>query len=108
MTQDTVIDLARSAVFVVLKVSAPMLLASLTIGLVISLIQTITSIQEATLSFVPKLLVIMLMLVLTGGWMFQTIEEFTVELFNNFGNYIHESASATGSLSVLAYMFRLL
>ena len=89
MTQDTVIDLARSAVFVVLKVSAPMLLASLTIGLVISLIQTITSIQEATLSFVPKLLVIMLMLVLTGGWMFQTIEEFTVELVNNFGNYIH-------------------
>lgn len=91
MNQATVIDIARETVNIILKVSAPMLLASLVVGPIVSLLQTITSIQEATLTFVPKLLVILLMLVLTGGWMMQTIVEFTVTLFNNFGNYVHEA-----------------
>ena len=65
MSADKVIDISRETVMLILKLSAPMLLASLVVGLIISLIQTITSIQEQTLTFVPKLIVTMLMLVLT-------------------------------------------
>lgn len=106
MTQETVIDMMRNAVFIILEVSAPMLLASLIIGLVVSLIQTLTSIQEATLSFVPKLLVIMLMLILTGSWMLTTIGDYTKDLFSNFGNYIHENTEA-GFMSILPYLMKL-
>ena len=91
MSVGDVIDITSQAIWLIIKCSAPMLLASLVVGLIVSLLQTITSIQEATLTFVPKLLVILLMLVLTGGWMMQTIVEFTVTLFNNFGNYVHEA-----------------
>ena len=69
MSVDRVIDISRETVMLILKLSAPMLLASLVVGLIISLIQTITSIQEQTLTFVPKLIVTMLMLVLTGSWL---------------------------------------
>lgn len=90
MNQDTVLDIARETVSLIVKLSAPLLLASLVVGLVISLIQTITSIQEQTLTFVPKLLVTMLVLILTGGWMLTVLSEFTIELFSGFGRYIYE------------------
>ena len=80
MSADKVIDISRETVMLILKLSAPMLLASLVVGLIISLIQTITSIQEQTLTFVPKLIVTMLMIVLTGSWMMTSLAEFTTEL----------------------------
>ena len=101
MSQDTVIDIARETVSLIIKLSAPMLLASLVVGLVISLIQTITSIQEQTLTFVPKLLVTMLMILLTGGWMMTILAEFTTELFSGFGDYIYESTGFIGYFGLL-------
>ena len=88
MSIDTVIDIARETVMIILKVSAPMLLASMVVGLVISVFQTITSIQEQTLTFVPKLIVTLLMVVLTGGWIMNTIAEFATRLFQSFGRFI--------------------
>jgi len=88
MSVDTVIDIARETVMIILKVSAPMLLASMVVGLVISVFQTITSIQEQTLTFVPKLIVTLLMVVLTGGWIMNTIAEFATRLFQSFGRFI--------------------
>ena len=88
MSIDTVIDIARETVMIILKVSAPMLLASMVVGLIISVFQTITSIQEQTLTFVPKLIVTLLMVVLTGGWIMHTVAEFATRLFQNFGNFI--------------------
>ncbi len=82
MSQDTVIDIARETVSLIIKLSAPMLLASLVVGLVISLIQTITSIQEQTLTFVPKLLVTMLMILLTGGLMMTILAVFYMVIFS--------------------------
>lgn len=96
MSQDKVIDIARETVMLILKLSAPMLLVSLVVGLVISLIQTVTSIQEQTLTFVPKLLVTMLMIVLTGGWMMTSLSEFTIRLFSGFGEFIYEAAGFIG------------
>lgn len=88
MNIDVVIDIARQTLLVIVKASAPMLIVSLVVGLVVSIFQTITSIQEQTLTFVPKLIAIFLVLMLTGSWMFKIINDFTVELFSNFGTYI--------------------
>jgi flagellar biosynthetic protein FliQ len=88
MTEGQVVDVAKATLWIIIKVSAPLLLVSLIVGLTISIFQTVTSIQEQTLTFVPKLLAIFLMIMLTGNWMMKTIVEFMTELFKNFGNYL--------------------
>ena len=88
MTQATVIDIAREVVWVIVKTAAPMLIISLVIGLLISIFQTITSIQEQTLTFVPKFLAIMLVIVLCGGWMLNNMSDLFVELMANIPQYI--------------------
>jgi flagellar biosynthetic protein FliQ len=84
-----VIDIARQALFLVLKAAAPMLITSLLVGLVVSILQTVTSIQEQTLTFVPKLIAVFLVLMLVGNWIMSIITGFTVELFSNFSYYIN-------------------
>ncbi len=88
MTEATVIDIAREVVWVIVKTSAPMLIVSLVVGLVISIFQTITSIQEQTLTFVPKFLAIMLVMVICGGWMLNNMTELFVELMESIPTYI--------------------
>lgn len=88
MTVDNVVDIARSTLWIIIKVSAPMLGVSLIVGLIISIFQTITSINEQTLTFVPKLLSIFLVLVLAGAWILNNLTSFTTELFRNFSLYI--------------------
>lgn len=89
MTEATVIDIAREVVWVIVKTSAPMLIVSLVVGLVISIFQTITSIQEQTLTFVPKFLAIMLVMVICGGWMLNNMTELFVELMESIPTYIN-------------------
>lgn len=88
MTADMVVDIARQALWVIIKAGAPMLIVSLIIGLVVSIFQTVTSIQEQTLTFVPKLLGIFLVLMIFGSWILSVLTDFTVELFSNFSMYI--------------------
>ena len=87
MTEELLMDIFAQALVTVLKLSAPLLLVSLAIGLIISLFQTLTSIQETTLTFVPKLVGVFVVLMLTGAWLLKTLEEFTRELFI-FSSYI--------------------
>ncbi len=68
MDENTLVTLLVETLYLIIKVSAPMLLVSLVVGLVISILQTVTSIQEQTLTFVPKLLSIFLVLMLSGNW----------------------------------------
>jgi flagellar biosynthetic protein FliQ len=89
MNDTVIIDIARQAVYLVLKASAPMLIASLVVGLIVSILQTVTSIQEQTLSFVPKLIAVFLVLILAGSWILNSLKEYTVELFTNFSYYIN-------------------
>ena len=70
-----VLDLSREVIWTIVKVSAPLLIISLILGLIVSVLQTITSIQEQTLTYVPKFLAIMLVLVLFGGWMLNSVSE---------------------------------
>lgn len=88
MSQDVVIDIAREALWVVVKSSAPMLIVSLIVGLIISIFQTVTSIQEQTLTFVPKLLSIFIVILIWGSWIMNNIVVFFIELCQNFSLYI--------------------
>lgn len=88
MTEDTVVSITMATVWLILKVSAPPLLISLVVGLLISIFQTVTSIQEQTLTFVPKFLAILLSIVLCGNWIMQNIVAYMNELCANFSIYI--------------------
>ena len=89
MTIDAVLDITRDALFLIIKVSLPVLLVSLCVGLVVSIFQTVTSIQEQTLTFVPKIVCVFLSLVIFGNWMMNAMVEFMVSLWSNFGLYMH-------------------
>lgn len=91
MGVDQVVDLAREMLMVILKASAPMLLVSLVVGLLISIFQTVTSIQEQTLTFVPKLIAIFLVLILCGGWIMSITTDFMVTLCRSFSEFIRYS-----------------
>lgn len=88
MTVDEVTAIASSALFLVIKVAAPVLLVSLVVGLVISIFQTVTSIQEQTLTFVPKVISIFLALILMGNWMLTELSGFMVDLWSDFSRYV--------------------
>lgn len=88
MTEDMVVDITKQAIYIILKSSAPLLIVSLVVGLIISIFQTVTSIQEQTLTFVPKLIAIFLIVMLCGNWIMNNAVQFFVELMNNLQLYI--------------------
>ncbi|MBP5532922.1 MAG: flagellar biosynthesis protein FliQ [Lachnospiraceae bacterium] len=88
MSEEMVVTLLRETLYLIIKVSAPMLLVSLVVGLVISILQTVTSIQEQTLSFVPKLISIFLVIMIAGNWILSSIVEYMEYLFENFNTFI--------------------
>ena len=81
MATATVIDLGRQALWTIALVSAPLLLVALGVGLFIGIIQAATSINEMTLSFIPKLIAMALALLLFGSWMLVTLVDFTRSIF---------------------------
>ncbi len=87
MSIDVVMDITRDALFLIIKVSLPILLVSLCVGLIISIFQTVTSIQEQTLTFVPKIVCVFLALILFGNWMMNSMIEYMTLLWSNFGLY---------------------
>jgi len=82
MDEVTVLEVGREALFVILKVSAPIMLAGLGIGLVVALFQALTTIQEMTLTFVPKILLIFVAIVISLPFMMTTVIEFSNGLFD--------------------------
>lgn len=82
MTVGEIVSLMRGGVWQVLMLASPILGAALVVGLVIAIVQAVTSIQEQTLTFVPKIFAILGMLALLGGWMFTSMREYTLDLFN--------------------------
>lgn len=76
------VSIAAEALWLILLISLPPLLASLIVGLVISLLQAMTQVQEQTLTFVPKIVVTILALIITAGWMLVSLREFTERVFD--------------------------
>ncbi len=89
MTEQTVIDLSVKAIWVGMKIGAPALLAILLTGLVVGIFQAATQINEQTLSFIPKILVMTIALMACGPWIAETISGFTLELFQQIPTMIH-------------------
>ncbi|MWV43536.1 flagellar biosynthesis protein FliQ [Paenibacillus sp. HJL G12] len=88
MNSDFIIGLAGQAVYTVLKVSAPMLLLGLIVGLIVSIFQATTQIQEQTLAFIPKIVAVLLAILLFGPWILTTLVDFTFNILNNLYKYI--------------------
>lgn len=82
MTELEAIDVGRDALWILLKVAAPIMIVSLTIGLIIALFQALTQIQEMTLTFVPKIVAVFFTIMATMPWMFNTLKDFNEELMN--------------------------
>jgi flagellar biosynthetic protein FliQ len=81
MSPDTIIDLSQQALYVIAMITAPMLLSALAIGLLIGMFQAATSINEQTLSFIPKLMVLLLSILVAGPWMLNLLLSFTRRLY---------------------------
>ena len=88
MSIDVVMEIANEALYTIILTSAPLLLVSLVIGLIISIFQTVTSIQEQTLTFVPKILGVFISMMLLGHWMLTQLTTLITNLWSDFSIYI--------------------
>jgi flagellar biosynthesis protein FliQ len=90
VTEDVVLKLGEQAIKVTAMVSAPILLSTLVIGLIVSIIQAVTQINEATLSFIPKMIVVGVVIMLAGPWMVDTMTNYTAGLFEGLVTMVRE------------------
>jgi flagellar biosynthetic protein FliQ len=90
MTEEIVMRLGQDALKTTAMVSTPMLGAALVVGLVVSVFQAITQINEATLTFVPKMIIIAIVLILAGPWMIDILSTYTIGLFENIATIVRE------------------
>ncbi len=88
MNEDIVIQLGQDALKTLAMLSAPLLLSTLLIGLVVSIFQALTQINENTLTFVPKMIVIAIVLILAGPWMLDLLNTYTTNLFENIATVV--------------------
>lgn len=88
MGPELVVNIIQGALYLLIIVSAPLLVTSLLVGLLVSILQAATQINEMTLTFIPKLLAMFLVLVLAGPWMLNTMVDYTVRLFQNIPHSI--------------------
>lgn len=86
--EQLVLDIMRETMLMVIKASLPLLLTGLLIGLVISIFQTATSIQEQTLSFVPKIIGVFLAIILFGPWIINILQAYTIRMFSLFSTLL--------------------
>ena len=85
MSLGAIVTLLRDGVFQILLMAAPVLGSALIVGLIVAVFQATTSIQEQTLTFVPKLVTILIVLALLGGWMFTSMRQYTINIFSAIG-----------------------
>ena len=88
MTIDDVVQICNNGLYTICITAAPVLLVSLIVGLTVSIFQTVTSIQEQTLTFVPKVLAIFFSIIILGHWMLNNMVEYMTELWSDFSLYI--------------------
>ncbi len=88
ITLSDINQIISEALMLIIRMSMPMLLTSMVIGLIISIFQTVTSIQEQTLTFVPKVLGIFMMIMIFGNWMLTELSGFITNLWSDFSRYV--------------------
>jgi flagellar biosynthesis protein FliQ len=90
MTEELILKLGQDAIKTTALIASPMLIGALVIGLVVSVFQAITQINEATLTFIPKMIVIFVVILIAGPWMLDVMTHYTTELFQNIGTVVRE------------------
>lgn len=88
MTSDLVINIAQEALKVTLLLSAPLLVSSLIVGVAIAIFQAVTQINEVTLTFIPKIIIVVVSILITAPWMLQLISEYTISLYQQIPFFI--------------------
>ena len=86
--EQIVLDYMREALMMIVKVSLPILLTGLVVGLIISIFQTATSIQEQTLAFIPKIIAVFLAIIIFGSWIINMLSVYTIRLFSSFNTLL--------------------
>ncbi|MEZ0392354.1 MAG: flagellar biosynthesis protein FliQ [Pseudobdellovibrionaceae bacterium] len=90
MSEDLIIKLGQDALRTTAMLAGPMLISTLVIGLAVSIFQALTQINEATLTFIPKMLVVALVIVIAGPWMLDIMTTYTTNLFENIATFVRE------------------
>jgi flagellar biosynthetic protein FliQ len=90
MSEELIIRLGQDAMRTTAMIAGPILIATLLIGLAISIFQAVTQINEATLTFIPKIVVIAIVIILAGPWMLDVMTSYTTNLFENIASYVRE------------------
>ncbi|UOQ85589.1 flagellar biosynthesis protein FliQ [Gracilibacillus salinarum] len=88
MSGEFVISLAKQGIYTILMVTGPLLILALVVGLLVSIFQATTQIQEQTLAFIPKIVAVLLGILVFGPWMLATMVEYTANLFQNINQFI--------------------
>jgi len=87
--EQKIIDLVQYALRIIIYTSMPMLMFGLVVGLIVSIFQTVTSIQEQTLSFVPKILAVFISIMIFGPWIMSNMQELFITIYTNFNYYLY-------------------
>ena len=90
MTEELVMKLGQDALKTTAMLAAPMLIGTLVVGLAVSIFQALTQINEATLTFVPKMILIAIILLIAGPWMMDVMTQYTVNLFEGLSGFVRE------------------
>lgn len=90
MTEDLVITLGGNALKTTAMLASPLLIGALVTGLIVSVFQAVTQINEATLTFIPKMIIVAVIIVLAGPWMIDVMKSYTVDLLENVHTYVRE------------------
>lgn len=90
MTEELVLKLSQDALKTTAMLAAPLLISTLVVGLIVSIFQALTQINEATLTFVPKMIVIALIIILAGPWMLDVMSQYTINLFEGLAVMVRE------------------
>jgi len=86
--EQLVLDIMRDALMMIIKASLPILLTGLVVGLIVSIFQTATSIQEQTLAFIPKIIAVFMAIIIFGSWIMNQLTNYTITLFSSFNSLL--------------------
>lgn len=89
MTEEMVMQLGTNALQTMVYLAGPILLAAMAVGIVISILQAITQINEATLTFIPKMIAVIVTLMVMSPWMLRVLQEYAISIFGGAGDLIH-------------------
>jgi flagellar biosynthesis protein FliQ len=89
MTEEIALNLGQNLIMTMVMLSAPILITAMAIGIVISILQAVTQINEATLTFIPKMVAVVVVLMVMSPWMLQVLKDYAIGIFGQFGEGIH-------------------